>query len=139
MNDDDISVPDPIYMKWPENYSCPDSPTPILQIRYEGLPVDVHRTDKALITLTNKKQFIVLPNDYATINFNVLVTTSLPAVTILHGSDFLFRLGLTCVLNLIPTNDTFLSIKVYNHKSVPITCQKESLQFTGHTVLTKYP
>jgi len=139
MNEDDISVPDPVYMKWPKNYSCPDSPTPVLQIRYEGLPITVHRTDTALITLTNQTSFTVLSCDYATINFNILVITSLPAVTILYGNDFLFRYGLTCVINQIPTNDTLLNIKVYNHKSVPITFEKESLQFTGHTVLAKYP
>jgi len=32
MNEDEITIPGPVYMKWPTNYSCQDSPTPVLQI-----------------------------------------------------------------------------------------------------------
>jgi len=140
MNTNDIVVPDPVYMKWPKNYSCVDSPAPVLQLRYEGIPKNQHpRTNKALITLTNPTSFTIQANSYVTIHFKVLVTTSLPAVTLIYGSEFLFRLGLSCIINQIPTNDMFLNVTVYNNKSAPIHYDKESVQFTAHTVLAKYP
>jgi hypothetical protein len=140
MNEDDITIPEPTYMKWPKNYTCVDSPTPVLRIQYEGLPASLRpRANTALLTLTNTSSFTIRPCRYATLHFNILVKTSLPAVTILYGNDFLFRQGITCVINQIPTNDTMLNITIYNHKSVPVTFEKESLQFTGHTVLAKYP
>jgi len=137
---DDISIPEPIFMKWPENYTCVDSPAPVLQIQYEGLPPDFKcRTSTTLLTLTNKSSLTIKPCRYATIHFNVLVKTSLPAITMIYGSDFLYRLGITCVINQIPTNDSFLNVTIFNHKSVPITLEKKTLQFTCHTVLAKYP
>ena len=56
--------------------------------------------------------------------FPVLLITSLPAVSILYGNDFLFRHGLTCVINPIPTNNTLLHIKLYNNKLIPSTFEK---------------
>ncbi len=56
--------------------------------------------------------------------FPVLIITSLPAVSILYGNDFLFRHGLTCVINPIPTNNTLLHIKLYNNKLIPSTFEK---------------
>jgi hypothetical protein len=139
MNVDDITVPNPVCMKWPKNYSCPDSPTPVLKIQYEGLSIPLPFTNPALVTLTNKTALTIPSCNYAIINFPVLVITSLPAVSIIYGNDFLFRQGLTCVSNQIPTNDTLLYVKVFNHKLVPLTFEKESLQFMCHTVLAKYP
>ena len=138
MNEDEITIPGPVYMQWPKNYTCQDSPTPVLQIRYEGLTTTLRSPNSALITLTNRTSFMIPSCDYATIYFNILVITSLPAVTLLYGNEFLFRRGLTCVINQIPTNETLLSIKIYNHKSEPSTFEKESLQFNCHTVLAKY-
>jgi hypothetical protein len=135
MNEYEVTVPTPVYMKWPKNYSCQDSPPPVLKIQYDGLSPPY--TNPVLITLTNKTSVTIPSCDYAIINFPVLVTTSLPAVSILYGNDFLFRLGLTWMINLIPTNDTLLNIKVYNNKPEPLTFEKESLQFTCHTVLAK--
>ncbi len=105
--DDDITVPDPVYMKWPKNFTCQDSPTPVLKIQYEGLSntTSPHR-NPAFITLTNKKAFTIPSCNYAIIHFPVLVRTSLPAVSILYSNDFLYKHGLTCVINQIPTNDT---------------------------------
>ncbi len=139
-DDDDITVPDPVYMKWPKNFTCQDSPTPVLKIQYEGLSntTSPHR-NPAFITLTNKKAFTIPSCNYAIIHFPVLVRTSLPAVSILYNNDFLYKQGLTCVINQIPTNDTLLHIKVFNYKLIPLTFEKESLQFICHTVLAKYP
>ena len=140
MNENDITIPEPVYIKRPTNYSCNDSPTPVLQIRYEGLLDNLPPlTNKNLmITLSNFTSFTVLPRSYATLSLNVLVITSLPAVTTIYGSDFIFRHGLTCVINQIPTNDSVLNVTVYNHKSISSTFEKKSLQFIAHTVLTKY-
>jgi hypothetical protein len=138
MDEDEIAIPEPVYMKWPINYTCQDSPTPVLQIRYEGLSTTLHYPNPAIITLTNKMTFTIQSCNYATINFNILVTTSLPAVSILYDTNVLFRRGLTCVINQIPTNDRMLSIEIFNHKYEPATFEKESLQFTCHTVLAKY-
>ena len=59
MNVDDITVPDPVYMKWPKNFSCQDSPTPGLKIQYEGLSIPLPNTNSAIITLTNKTAFTI--------------------------------------------------------------------------------
>ncbi len=140
MDEDNVIIPNPVYMKWPKNYTCQDSPTPVLKIRYIGLPNSSNSsTSQASITLTNRTSFSIPSRDYAIIYFPVLVITSLPAISILYGDNFLFRHGLTCVINHIPTNDTLLHIKVYNHKSEPLTFAKESLQFMCHTVIAKYP
>ena len=140
MNTSDVTVPDPVYMKRPKNFSCVDCPTPVLQLRYEGIPRDRQSsTNKTLITLNNPTSFTIQPYCSTTIHFKVFVTTSLPAVTLIYGADFLFRLGLTCRIDKIPTNEMFLHVTVHNNKSTPITFDKESLQFTAHTVLAHYP
>jgi hypothetical protein len=59
MNFDDITVPDPEYMKWSKNFSCQDSPTPVLKIKYEGLSIPLPNTNSAIITLTNKTAFTI--------------------------------------------------------------------------------
>lgn len=136
MNEDDITIPEPVYMKWPQFYTCVDSPTPAIKIQYEGQPnlLQSHRFP-AIMILTNQTSLTIPACDYAKIYFPILVTTSLPAVSILYGEDFLFRHNLTCLIDPIPTNNTFLYITVYNHKSEPVTFAKESLQFHCHTVL----
>lgn len=136
---DDITVPRPVCMKQPTNFSCVDSPKPVLRIRYECILTVPHSSNTPLISLTNENSFTVPSCNFATIYFNVFVTTSLPAVTLIYGNDFLFRQSLTCVINPIPSNDTLLNVTVYNHKPTAVTFAKETLQFTCHTILAKYP
>ena len=63
--------------------------------------------------------------------------TNVPAVSILYQSGFIFRLGLTCVVNQIPTNDIPLNITIFNHCDSTKTVSKDILQFYCHTVLAK--
>jgi hypothetical protein len=93
MNVDDITVPDPVYMKRPKNFSCQDSPTPVLKIQYEGLSnTTLPHRNPAFITLTNKKEFTIPSCNYAIIHFPVLVITSLPAVSTVYFIVMIFYL-----------------------------------------------
>jgi len=69
MNVDDITVLDPVYSTWIErkNFSCQDSPTPVLEIRYNTIQYNtiqyntiqyegLSNTLPAIITITKQKQ-----------------------------------------------------------------------------------
>lgn len=139
MNHDELTIPNRIYIKRPDNYSCTDCPTPVLRIKYIGKQNYLQRTNSnSLITLTNNTSFTIKPHSYAKIHFNILVRTSLPAVSIIYDDNLLFRHGLTCIINQIPTNDTLLNVTIYNNKSELSTFAKESLQFICNTLLAHY-
>ena len=65
-----------------KNFSCQDSPTPVLKIQYEEISNTLPHRSPAFIT--DKQIAFTIPScTYAVINFPVLVITSLPAVAVL--------------------------------------------------------
>jgi len=81
MNVDDITVLDPVYSTWIErkNFSCQDSPTPVLEIRYNTIQYNtiqyntIRRAIKHLTCYYNyhktKTAFTIPSSNYAIINF----------------------------------------------------------------------
>ena len=116
-----------------------DGPPPTLKVRYEGVfnPYISYPFTDPLITLTNAEEFTLEPNEFKTLHFKILVITNLPAVSILYQSGLLFRRGLSCIVNQIPTNDISLHITIFNHSDISKTIAEDSLQFYCHTVLAK--
>jgi hypothetical protein len=136
MDGDSITVP----TLRPKRYGDEiDGPPPTLKIRYEGVfnQYICYPYNEALITLTNDTEFTIEPHQYKTLQFKILVLTNVPAVSILYQSGFIFRLGLSCVVNQIPTNDIPLNITIFNHCDSTKTVSKDILQFYCHTVLAK--
>jgi hypothetical protein len=134
--DDSIAVP-PLNSK--KHGDEIDGPSPTLKIRYEGVfnQYICYPYSEAIITLTNDTAFTIEPHQYKTLQFNILVITNLPAVSIIYQSTLIFRLGLSCVVNQIPTNDIPLHITIFNHSDLTKNISKDTLQFYCHTVLAK--
>jgi len=136
---DDILVPPFQYKNIKERKTSHDCPTYVLRLRYVGN--NPYRCNKSLptITLTNKYLFTILPFQFKKIHFFSMVMSSIPATSFVYGSDLVFRLGLSCIITFIPTNDISLYIIVYNHTNQPLSFPKNSLQFNCTTALTYQP
>jgi hypothetical protein len=136
MENDNITVP-PLRLKWYGDEI--DGPPPTLKIRYEGVfnQYICYPYSEAIITLTNDTAFTIEPNQYKKLQFKILVITNVPAVSILYQSSLIFRLGISCVVTQIPTNDIPLHITIFNHCDSTKDIPKDILQFYCHTVLAK--
>jgi len=128
-----ITVPLPRYKK--AKYSC-DHPLPVLNIAYTGSPpYGQYAKDCEKITLYYPHSLTIAPNQHITLRFPVLIETSLPCMSIIYGSCLVFRFGLTCSIATMWTNDSYLSVVVYNYKTYPLQFSKNSLTFSCLTVL----
>ena len=105
---DDILVPPFQYKNIKERKTSHDCPTYVLRLRYVGN--NPYRCNKSLptITLTNKYLFTILPFQFKKIHFFSMVMSSIPATSFVYSSDLVFRLGLSCIITFIPTNDISL-------------------------------
>ena len=140
MNTDnnDISIPLPNYKKYPKNFTSHDCPRCVLTITYLGLATHIFQPrDPALRRLENEERFTIEPFQYKTLTFNTIIFTSIKARSVLFANDLLYRHGLTYVVSNIPTNDTFLFIKIFNPLPVSKTFEKNTLSFTCLTLLAK--
>jgi hypothetical protein len=136
MNTDDILIPLANYKKYPKNFTSNDGPRPVLTIQYFGPARQIFQPrNPALYGLCNDERFTIEPLQFKTLIFNTIVFTSIKAVSLLFADDLLYRHGLTYVVNNIPTNDTFLSIKIFNTLPVSKTFEKDTLSFTCLTLI----
>ena len=135
-DEDNITIPS---LKPKRHSDEIDGPPPTLKIQYEGVlnQYICYPFTNPSITLTNDTDFTIEPCQYKTLQLKTLVRTNVSAVSILYQSNLLFRLGLSCVVNQIPTNDVPLQITIFNHSDSPKTIFKNMLQFYCHTVLAK--
>lgn len=132
---DTIDVPPPIIIKAKTFHDCP---TTLLKIKYVGKPTmhtDIYATSPT-ITTTNTNSFSIAPYKWDKLTFPIIVLSSLPAITIVHASELVYRLGLHSLTTIIPTNNTFLYITIYNPTTEPITFKKDSLPFYCTTILS---
>ncbi len=133
---DIINVPFRRYMKRSKNFSYPDCPTPIVNLRYLGTNHGNKYSPVSKITVTNNNELVINPFQFKKVTFSVMVVSSKQATSFIYGSDYLFKLGLSFLINFIPTNDTNLYITVYNHTSKTLYFSPHSLQFYCQTILT---
>jgi hypothetical protein len=136
--DNDIIIPLRHYEEYPKNFTSIDGPRPVFTIEYFGLIKQIsQRTDPALISITNEEQFTIKPLQSKTLTFNTIIFTSIEARSLVYADNLLYRYGLTYDVSNIPTNDTFLFIKIYNTLSTPLTFVKHMLSFNCLTILAK--
>jgi len=131
---DNINVPAPVLKRSGDEV---DSPTPTLRVRYEGVLEHNHDYKGAVVSLTNTSDFTIEPNQFKTLRFTLSVITNLPAVSLIYPGSLLFREGLSCVVNPIPTNDMPLYVIIFNHCDIAKTFTKHRLHLFCNTVLAK--
>jgi hypothetical protein len=129
--DDIVSIPSPNVVQRPINFTECGSP-PIFRVRYCG---HQHSFGNNTILLHNKEAITLKPYEATTVYFDVIVFTSLPATSILYGSPIMYHQGLTCIINLIPTNDQYLHVTIVNKKTHTVEFEPDALTFYCNTVL----
>jgi hypothetical protein len=129
-----IILPLPTPKKISSSY---DHPRPLFHITYSGFfpPHVQYRNDCEQITLKNPHPITFTPYQTQTVYFPVFITTSKPCYALIYGSDLLFRLGLMSDFNIIMTNDSFLSTKVYNNTNKTCTFPSNRLTFNCLTMI----
>jgi hypothetical protein len=116
--------------------SC-DCPSRIFKIQYIGTPPPHthYRQDCEKIELKNMQPLTLSPHQTQTIYFPIEIQTSLPGYSIIYGSDLLYRRGLASTINIMATNNSFLSTKVYNKTDNTYTFPPYSLCFNCLTII----
>lgn len=129
-----IDVPVPQYKK---ALTSNDHPTPVLQIKYTGSPpYGEYRPNSSTITLYYPHSLTLNPLETITISFPILIETSLPCLTIIYGSQILFRHGLTCNITISHSNEPLIHpTRLYNFTDKLLTFPPHSLTFNCLTVI----
>ena len=127
-----ITVPICKVIKKPKQFTESGS-KPVFQIKYIG--IDAPFINKAKLTLSNEKPITLNPFQSIQLYFNVIVITSLPAISLVYGCTYFYRQGLSVIINPIPTNDTYLSVTIVNKKSIVNHFKADSLTFYCQTIL----
>jgi hypothetical protein len=136
MNDLIITVPSPNVIDRSINDDECGSNKPILKIRYCGLTKrELYYQGKSTINLYNKESITLKPYEATIVNFDVTVITSLPATSILYGCSLMYRQGLSCIINLIPTNDHYLYVTIINKNPHSVQFKCDTLLFECNTIL----
>lgn len=132
-----INVPMPKYKIQKEST---DHPIPVLKIKYIGSPPygQCYMDNMKTITLYYPHPLTLQSGQKKTLIFPVLVETSLPCLSIIYGTELLFRIGLTCNITMNNTNDSLLSTIVYNYSDKLITFPPNSLSFYCLTVISTH-
>jgi hypothetical protein len=113
-----------------------DHPKPVFKINYLGSPpYGNYKNNCEQITLYYPHSISFQPYQTQTLHFPLLIETSLPCQTLVYGSHLLFRFGLTSNITITHSNDSFLSVTVYNYKDQQITFSKNCLTFICQTVI----
>lgn len=130
-----INVPTPHYKIERESN---DHPVPVLKIKYIGscCPYYEYKENRDEINLFYPHDITIGPLETKILNFPVTVQTSIPCVSIIYGSQLIFRFGLTCKISIMPTNDAFLSTTVYNYTNKTITLPKNMFSVHCLTVIS---
>ena len=128
---DIITIPQPIFKM---QKTCQEQLTTILNLKYIGNIGKQIPSSSTTITITNPSCFTLEPFQFKKICFPIMVLSSLPASSFVYAPELLYRLGLHCIISVIPTNDTFLYITVYNYTTQSVKCQ--NLQFYCTTTLS---
>jgi hypothetical protein len=69
------------------------------------------------LTLYNSQSINLKPNEFQTIYFEETVLTSLPALCLIYGDEFLYYKQLTCLPNFIRSNDGYLNVSIVNRSN----------------------
>ena len=85
--------------------------------------------NKSITIPKNSSQFITLP---------IIFITSLPTVCVLIVDSFLYRYNIYSTVNIVPNNDVFPQVKLFNNSNHSITIKKEQLKISCYIVLTQY-
>ncbi len=86
--------------------------------------------------LSNENPLTILSNSSQTVGFPSLFITSLPALCILTVDPFLHRYNLSHNINIVPTNDTYPHVTLFNYTKKSITIEPNHLTVFCQIVLT---
>ncbi len=135
-----ITIPPLITLpKPPEWHECGDL-NYVFNIRTINLSTfSINKRSHESFEMYNEKQITILSNSSQIVRFPILITTSLPAVCVLTVDSLLYKYKLSHNINIIPTNDTYPHIILFNYTKYPITLQPYQLSVYCRIVLVQKP
>lgn len=84
----------------------------------------------------NTHSFVCAAKEVKTVMLNNTFVTSMPAKCLIYGSQYLYKQGLSCHPNILPTNDSYLHISIFNHTNSSINIKSNSLHFLCTIIIT---
>ncbi len=133
-----VSIPPLIVQQKPndEDYACGSHyPFRVRTIQLPTLWMFKHSQEKYSLELTNP--FTIQNNSSQIIEFPVLFITDIPALCVLIVDSHHYRWDLFANVTIIPTNDTYPHVIVYNYTDKPITVNR--LMVTCQIVIAPNP
>jgi hypothetical protein len=119
-----IVIPPPI--KTRTSCDCPSSN--YLTRIYESNDKKMFKGNKTL-TLYNPQHITLKPNKWQTIYFEETILTSLPALCLIYGDEFLYYKELAWLPKFIRSNDGYLNVSVVNRSNNICTFKPFELVF----------
>lgn len=83
--------------------------------------LDMFKRSHRQYQLAYDKPITILGNSAQTIDLPILFLTSLPAVCVVTCDPILHRYNLSHNINIVPTNDTWPRVTLFNHTTKTIT------------------
>jgi len=119
-----VSIPPLIRLPRPEEWDECEDYNPVFHTRTINFSSsNFFKQSHQLFHLSNDNPITITSNSFQTIRFPVLFITSLPALCILTVDSLLYRYELSHNINIVPTNDSYPHITLFNYTNKSITLQ----------------
>jgi len=130
-----ISILPPLVVKKPRtSCDCPSTVFVIKENNSDQIKERIYKGNKTLY-LTNTMSLTLKPKEIKTIYFCSSITTSLPAICIMFGSEFLYKQGISYKINHVRSNDVYPHINICNHTTKTIQIAQKQLTFMCTIIL----
>jgi hypothetical protein len=96
----------------------------------------VQESYNQLFSMCNEKEFTIPAYSSHTVGFPCLFITALPTLCVLTCDAFAYTLGLSHGINIIPSNDAYPHITLFNYSNKPVTVKPRSLRVFCQLVIT---
>ena len=131
-----ISIPPLITQSRPAEWDECEDFNPVIHIRTVNFSTrHIFKQSHYLYHLTNETPIVILMNSSQTVTFPILFMTSLPALCLLTVDALLHRYKLSHNIDIVPTNDTYPKITLFNYTNEIITVQPFHLTIYCQIVL----
>jgi len=117
-----VSIPPLITLPRPKEWDECEEFNPVFHIRTIHFSTcNIFKRSHHIYHLSYEKTITIFSNSSQIVGFPVLFITSLPALCVLTCDPLLHRYELSHNVNIVPTNDTYPHITLFNYTKKPIT------------------
>jgi len=131
-----VSIPPLIVQPRPKDEDECGGYYPVIHIKTKQFSyLSLFKHQRELYHLYNDKPITVLKKSSQLIEFPILFITALPALCIITVDSHLYRYNLFYNVSIIPTNDTYPHIILFNYTNKSITLNPNQLWVSCQIVL----